>query len=140
LNSVVVRDELLGITRVIPGIMAPGANFTFFFPSTATSELINVAEATGNPVFSDGRTIPGLEPVQSVDPSAVGLSETNANIKVDNRVYLGFNRGASCASATIPVEVRVNQTTNCLVMLVILLTLTVAVRKFSTLPDFLGRM
>jgi uncharacterized repeat protein (TIGR01451 family) len=107
LNSVVVRDELLGITRVVPGILAPGANFSFFFPSTATSELINVAEATGNPVFSDGRTIPGLEPVQSVDPSAVGIAETNANIKVENKVYLGFNKGASCATTTA-VEVRVH--------------------------------
>jgi uncharacterized repeat protein (TIGR01451 family) len=114
LNNVTISDPALGITQTDMTLksgtqpLAPGASLVYYYQTTITGDLTNVATATGTPSDPNGTPIPGVTPPQDDDTSTV--DQVAPGIQIQKTVYLGHNSGASCPgseSVTGPANAQV---------------------------------
>jgi uncharacterized repeat protein (TIGR01451 family) len=106
LNNVVVVDQELKFSEKLVKPLAPGESITIAYPSTIFDTLKNTAVVTANPVIADGTDIPDATDVTWSDSSSVGKLVYFPSISIDNRVYIGDDNGASCATAVESVTGR----------------------------------
>jgi hypothetical protein len=97
--DVSIDDATLGITQsaLLPLFdtpLAPGDSRTYFYQTTLSTDLINIATATGNPVDADGNDLPDLVDVDDMDSAEVRVA--SAEIELHKTVYADVDSGASC--------------------------------------------
>lgn len=99
--DVSLDDGTLGITEqnMLPVFSTPlapgGASRTYFYQTTISADLINIATATGNPVDANGNDLDGLADVDDSNSAEVVLA--TAAVTLNKTVYAGVDSGASCA-------------------------------------------
>jgi|GEM_PF-2128844 len=114
LNPVIVDDPALGYTSTNLGNLAPGASVTVHVETVMNTDLLNVADVTGNPANPDGSDIPKMENVTDDDPAEVDV-ETPA-IDLMKTVYSGWDGGGSCPGVDLLQGLNGEQITYCFVV------------------------
>ncbi len=104
LDSVTITDPMLDFfDDYSVEQLAPNATFTVPVISTIQGDLKNIVQVSATPVSESGNLIVGVDAVTDSDPSEVAQTVYNANITVENTVYIGDNGGDSCIT-DIPKE------------------------------------
>ncbi len=120
LADVTLADADLSIARadmtLLSGTepLAPDATLVFYYETTIDGDLLNAAQASGNPVYADGTDVENLD-----DPIDVNTAEVEAfipSIDLQKTVYSGHNAGASCAGLDQITDVDGNPATYCFVV------------------------
>ncbi|VAW32809.1 internalin, putative [hydrothermal vent metagenome] len=89
----VTQGDLSNVSGTLP--LAPGASITYYYNATLVADLVNTAQATANPVDSDGVDLPGgIDPIVT-DTAEVDLS--GAAVSLVKTVYINHDSGLSCA-------------------------------------------
>jgi len=98
LNTITIGDPALGYTHVFTGVnLAPGGTLTNHIETTLLIDLVNIAEASGNPTDENGTDIPLMEDVTDDDPAEV--VETQPGFTLEKTVYAGHSNGNGCPTA-----------------------------------------
>ena len=116
LANVSIDDPTLGITDADmtllsgdPALLAPGATAVWFYETTATSDVVNVASTTGTPAEPDGTPIPDVESPEAEDDASVDVEDQTAlptaDIEIVKLVYEGHDNGALCDSTADGADV-----------------------------------
>jgi len=116
LAGAAVGDPTLGITSADmtlvsgdPTIVAPGATIVWFFETTLTGGVVNVATVGAFELDASGGPSYGTDPVIASDTASVsvgGPSEPlEPAITIDKTVYVGHDAGTSCpGNETVTTE------------------------------------
>lgn len=97
LDDISLTNDDLGFSQTLDNVLAPGESATLSMETTATGSLLNTAEVTANPSFSDGTDIETLADVTASDTSQVELTSYLPAILLENTVKR--DDGSSCASS-----------------------------------------
>ena len=81
-------------------------------PGNINGPLKNAASFSGNPITTDGRDIPDLDDKSHSDGSEVGQMLRDANISIENTVYVGDDGGLSCGTSKATEEAQGFQVRN----------------------------
>lgn len=117
LNSITISDPQLGITQAQMTLksgslpLAPNATRVYYYQTTASVDLTNIATTTGVPTDASGTPIPGAQNPSDDDQATVDVVQ--ANIQIDKTVYVGHNLGASCPGSELVSGAAGTQITYC---------------------------
>ncbi len=79
LSDITVTDDQYGTICTISGPLAPNASSTCHYTGNITTDVTNIATATGNPVDSSGTDLPGAD-VSDTDDAVVDLVSPNIQL------------------------------------------------------------
>lgn len=100
LDNIILDDTTLGIDQdamtLVSGTtpLAPGDSLIYFYLTTLSQDLVNVAMVQGDPTDEVGDPIPNTQPQTDEDDAEVEV--VNPGIEVAKTVYNGHDNGASC--------------------------------------------
>jgi len=94
LSPVTVNDPALGFSTTLNILLPPGGSVTTHVESTISGDLVNTAEATGNPTDENGDDYPDVDDPSDEDDAAV--DEISPGIQVVKTDYAGHDGGAGC--------------------------------------------
>ena len=105
LDEVALTDPDLGIGEddmVLVGggtleSLDPGDSASFYYETTADTDLTNTADVVGTPVDSNGDPVPGTDPIHDTDTATVDV--VAPEVSVAKTVYRGHDGGAGCGTA-----------------------------------------
>ena len=100
LDNIEIVDKELNYVDTSIAYLAPGDSKMIPIEGGLAEDLVNFGEVVGNPCLEDGRDIPDMPEVSSIDDSRVVLVDHIPNIKILTYVYLGSDDGASCDVTT----------------------------------------
>lgn len=105
LGDILLNDATLGIDQtnmtLLSGVfpLAPSASATYYYGTTATTDLVNTADVAANPVDMAGVDIAGLPIVTAIDTATIDL--LTPEMTLVKTVYLGNDGGASCPGTSV---------------------------------------
>ncbi|MFA9565030.1 MAG: hypothetical protein ACERLM_10045, partial [Acidimicrobiales bacterium] len=102
LADVSVADTDLGIDQTDmtllsgdPTLVAPGGTVSWYYETTTGADLINMADATGEPATAGGTDLTDVADVIDSDTAAINV--VAPSVTIDKTVYPGHDAGASCS-------------------------------------------
>jgi len=126
LANVTVDDPALSITQANmtlqsgnPALLAPGAGVVWYYETTITDDLVNVASATGLPSDGQGNPDPSAPIPTDEDSASVEVESSgpdNTAIRIDKTVYASHDGGASCPGGELVTAVTGTPVTYCFVV------------------------
>jgi uncharacterized repeat protein (TIGR01451 family)/LPXTG-motif cell wall-anchored protein len=103
LDDIVVTDAALGITLGAMTIksgslpLVPGATLVAYYETTLTTDLVNIVDATGTPVYdTTGTAIPGM--TKPTDSDTAEARAVTPGLSIVKMVYDGHDSGAQAGN------------------------------------------
>lgn len=98
LDNILIENSALGFSYSDVPPLTPNSTATIAYTSPIRGPLTNDVSVSANPVLPDLEDIPDLDDVTATDPSEVGITIHNPNIRVENTVYIGTAEDDLCGS------------------------------------------
>jgi hypothetical protein len=97
-KPITVKNDDLSFKQSIETVLNPGEKTIISLPRKINGDKRNIATVIANPLQVDGIDAAGLKDVEASDPSTANQFDYVGNVKVENTVYLGDDKGAKCGT------------------------------------------
>jgi hypothetical protein len=102
LADLMITDTILGIditdmshiTGTLP--LGPGETISYYYKSLITTDMVNSATATANPIDVDGNDLPDVDDISDTDTATIDQVES-PDIALHKTVYVGHDSGTTCS-------------------------------------------